>query len=229
MIHIITSTKGGVGKSTISVLVGCVFAQKNKKFKIIELDDNNNSLKYAKSDILNSQNIETLRLKNKDEALSNMLFDVMSDTDMDYIIDIGGGNDTFEVLDAIKSMELDKTYYIPTTRIKKYLQNSEDTFNYINDKDNTIFVLNQYANIENLKNEFLYFFGNKKAGIKPASNLFVDSNFIAIPFTNYIQIAEDDEMSIFDLAAISQTLSEDEARKLFLKKRRVIEINFTNL
>jgi len=218
MLHVDCSTKGGVGKSTLAVLTGCVLAQKGKKFKIIELDDNNDSYKYSKSDIFNEENIKTLKLKKKDEALSDMLFDLMSDANMDYIIDIGGGNDTFEVLDAIKSMEIEKTYYIPLTRIKKYMKNSEDTFKYIDDPQNTLFVLNQYSSLENLKDEFLYFFGNKKSGVKTASDFFIDSNFIAIPFTNFIQIAEDDEMSIYDLASISQTLGEDEARKLFFEK-----------
>jgi len=218
MLHIMTSTKGGTGKSNTAITLACILAAKNKAFKIIELDDTNNSLKYANSDFLNGENSKSLKLKNKGEAISDMLFDLMSDESIEYIIDIGGGNDTFEILDAIKSIEIEKTYYVPLLKIKKYMPNAEDTFNYIDDPDNTIFVLNQYAKLEDLKDEFLYFFGDEKKGVKKVSNYFKNNNFIAVPYSNYIQIAEDEEMTFFDLASISTDLPESEARKIFFEK-----------
>ena len=218
MLHVMTNTKGGTGKSNTAITLACILAAKEKAFKIIELDDTNNSLKYANSDFLNGENSKSLKLKNKGEAISDMLFDLMEDQNIEYIIDIGGGNDTFEILDAIKSIEVEKTYYIPLLKIKKYMQNAEDTFNYIDDPDNTIFVLNQYANLEDLKDEFLYFFGDEKKGVKKVSNYFKNNNFIAVPYSNYVQIAEDEEMTLFDLASISANLPEAEARKIFFEK-----------
>jgi len=218
MIHVVTNTKGGAGKSAVAVLLGCVLAQKGKNFKIVELDDNNDSLVFENSEIFTQDNIKSLKLKDKEQALSDMLFDLMSDDSMDYIVDIGGGNDTFEVLDALKSTNLEKTYYIPTTRIKKYLKNAVDTFEYIKDEENTIFALNQYTNLENIKDEFLYFFGSKKMGVNPVDEKLLNSKYIPVPFSNYIQIAEDDEMSLFDLASISMQMQEDDARKIFFEE-----------
>lgn len=218
MLHIIASTKGGAGKSNTAVTLACVLAKKDRVFRIIEFDDNNNSLKYSNSDILNEVNSKSLKLKKKGEAISDMLFDLMSDENIDYIIDIGGGNDTFEILDAVKGIDIDKTYYIPLLKIKKFMQNAHDTFVYINDPDNTVFVLNQYSKLNEIKNEFLYFFGSEKAGVKKVSEHFKNDNYIAVPFCNHFQIAEDDEMTIYDLASISQNLAEAEARKMFFEK-----------
>ncbi len=218
MIHVTANTKGGTGKSNTAITLACVLAAKGKEFRIVELDNNNNSLKNTNSDILNEKNSKSLKLKNKEEAISDMLFDLMDDEKMDYIIDIGGGNDTFEIIDAVKSLDLPKTYYIPILKIKKFMQNAEDTFKYIDDPENTVFVLNQYSNLSELKNEFIYFFGSKKAGVKKVSDYFKDENFIAVPYSNYFQIAEDDEMTLYDLAAISMNLSEADARKMFFEK-----------
>jgi len=218
MLHIMTNTKGGAGKSNTAVTLACALAATDKAFKIIELDDNNNSLKYSNSNILNGENSKSLKLKNKGEAISDMLFDLMRDENIEYIIDIGGGNDTFEIIDAIKSIDMQKTYYIPLLKIKKFMQNAEDTFKYIDDLKNTIFVLNQYSKMEDLKEDFLYFFGDEKMGVKKVSKYFKNDNFIAIPYSNYIQIAEDEEMTLFDLASISTDLPEAEARKIFFEK-----------
>ena len=166
MLNVITSNKGGVGKTTVATSLCCIYYNQNKKFKIIELDNNNSSLKYKSSDIFKEKNSKSLKLKKKSEAIADMLFDLMEDETIEYIIDIGGGNDTYEVLDAIKSLDIEKTYYVPTTKIKKYLANAHHTFEYIDDPKNTMFVLNQYNDLAEIRNEFRYFFGNEKMGIK---------------------------------------------------------------
>ena len=218
MIHIVANTKGGVGKSLTSITLACVLISKGKKIKIVEIDDNNNSLEYKNSDVLNLENIQSVETEKKDGAIADILFDVMSDPDIHYIIDTGGGNDTYKVLDALINIELPKTFYIPALKIKKYLKNAVDTYNYINQPDNTIFVLNQYQNLQKIKDEFIYFFGNSKKGIKPVSSIFNDSKFIAIPWSDSFQIAEDDEMTIYDFSTIARDMSEKEARELFFKQ-----------
>ena len=218
MIHIVANTKGGVGKSLTSITLACVLISKGKKIKIIEIDNNQNSMKYINSDVLNSENIQSISTDKKDTAIADILFDVMSDPGIHYIVDAGGGDDTYQVLEALKDIGLKKTFYIPTLRIKKYLQNAFDTYNYINQPDNTIFVLNQYQNLQKIKDEFIYFFGNSKKGIKPVSPIFKDSKFIAIPWTDSFQIAEDDEMTIYDFSSIARDMSEKKARELFFKQ-----------
>jgi len=218
MIHIIANSKGGVGKSLTSIALACVLIAQQKKIKIIEIDNNQNSMKYKNSDVLNSENIQSITTDKKDTAVADILFDVMSDPEIHYVVDAGGGNDTYQVLDALKDIELKKTFYIPTLKIKKYLQNAVDTYTYINQPDNTIFVLNQYQNLQKIKDEFIYFFGNSKKGIKPVSPIFKDSKFIAIPWSDSFQIAEDDEMTIYDFSSIARDMGEKEARELFFKQ-----------
>lgn len=212
MIYIIVNTKGGVGKSLTSINLACLLQAQNRNFRVVELDNNNNSIIFNNSDFLTQDRAISLKLDKKDRAISDMLFDVMSDGSLDYIVDVGGGDDTLKILDALKSVQIEKTYIIPTLKIKKYLKNALDTYEYINDPQNTFFVLNQYTNFENIRKEFRYFFGDKDMGIKPVSPLFKSAKVIYIPYSDLFQVAEDDEQTILDLANISRDVTEAEAR-----------------
>lgn len=212
MIYIIVNTKGGVGKSLTSINLGCLLHAQERNFKVVELDNNNTSIVFNNSDFLTKDRAISLKLDKKDRAVSDMLFDVMSDPSLDYIVDVGGGDDTLKILDALKNVQIEKTYLIPTLKIKKYLQNALDTFEYIGDPDSTFFVLNQYQKLEEIKTEFRYFFGDKEMGIKPVSSLFKSAKVIYLPYSDLFQVAEDEEESILDLANISRDVSEAEAR-----------------
>lgn len=212
MIYIIVNTKGGVGKSLTSINLSCLLHAQNRNFKVVELDNNNNSIVFNNSDFLTQDRAVSLKLDKKDRAISDMLFDVMSDGSLDYIVDVGGGDDTLKILDALKSVQIEKTYIIPTLKIKKYLKNALDTYEYINDPQNTFFALNQYIKLQNVKAEFKYFFGDKDMGIKPVSTLFKSAKVIYIPYSDLFQVAEDDEQTILDLANISRDVTEAEAR-----------------
>ncbi|MEA2017535.1 MAG: hypothetical protein U9N59_03720 [Campylobacterota bacterium] len=214
MIYAEVNDKGGVGKSLTSIVLACLLHAQNRKFKIVELDNSNNSLVFKNSDFLTEDKAISVKLDQKDNVISDMLFDIMSDPNLDYIVDVGGGDDTRKVLDILKPIELPKTYLIPTLKIKKYLQNALNTYNYIDDPSNTFFVLNQYSDIKNIKQEFRYFFGDADMGIEPVSKVFKKSQAIYMPYSDLFQIAEDDEQTILDLASISQGVSEAEARKM---------------
>lgn len=212
MIFIIVNNKGGVGKSLTSINLACLLHAQDRNFKVVELDNNNNSIVFNNSDFLTSDKAISLKLDQKDRAISDMLFDVMSDESLDYIVDVEGSDGTYKILDAVKSIQIPKTYLIPTLRIKKYLKNALDTYEYIGDPQNTFFALNQYQNLQNVKSEFKYFYGDKDMGIKPVSPLFKSANVIYIPWSDLFQVAEDDEQTILDLANISRDISEAEAR-----------------
>jgi len=214
MIYIICSTKGGVGKSLTSINLACLLYSQGKNFKIVELDNSNKSIIFNNSDFLTQERAISLKLDKKDTAISDMLFDVMCDDSLDYIIDLGGGDDTTRVLDLLKPIQLNKTYIIPTLKIKKYLQNAIDTFEYINDPLNTAFILNQYQDITKIKQEFKYFFGDKEMGIKPVSPIFKNTKTLYMPYSDLFQIAEDDEQTILDLASVSHGVSESQAREM---------------
>lgn len=212
MIYIIVNSKGGVGKSLTSINLACLLHAQNRNFKVVELDNNNTSIVFNNSDFLTQDKAISLKLDQKDRAISDMLFDVMSDESLDFILDVEGGDGTFKILDAVKSIQIPKTYIIPTLRIKKYLKNALDTYEYIDDFENTFFVLNQYQKLQNIKSEFKYFFGDKDMGIKPVSPLFKSAKVIYIAWSDLHQVAEDDEQTILDLANISRDVTEAEAR-----------------
>ena len=217
MIYINANTKGGVGKSLTSITLACLLQKQNRQFKVLELDNSNNSLIFTNSNFLTEDRAISVKLDQKDTVIADMLFDIMSDSTMDFIIDIGGGDDTQKVLDILKPLELGKKYIIPTLKIKKYLLNAEDTYKYIDDFENTFFVLNQYQNQKNIKQEFRYFYGDKDMGIKPVSNLFKNAQVISLPYSDLFQIAEDDEQTILDLASIADGVSEQQAREMSFK------------
>jgi hypothetical protein len=229
MLYICTNSKGGTGKSTTAMIQGCILHSQNKKFKIIELDSSNRSFDYKNSEILNSENTKSFTIDEKEDAISDMLFDIMNE-DIEYIIDIGGGLDTNIIIEALKTIEVEKKWIIPTTSIKKYLQNAANTFDLIGDPKNTFFVLNQYHDISKIQDEFLYFFGNDKFGIKPVSKNFSKcKDILAIPSNNYFQISEDDELTILDLSMVSKNLTELEARKNFIEASAGDRISFKKM
>ncbi len=214
MTTVVTNTKGGVGKSTTTTNLAVLLHAQGRNFKVIELDNSNQSFIFNNSDFLTRDRAVSFKLDQKDQAVSDMLFDLMADDSLDIIVDVGGGDDTRNVLDLILPLQLPKTYLIPTLKIKKYLQNAIDTFEYINDPQNTVFVLNQYNNLENIQSEFKYFYGDKEMGIKPVSPIFKTAKTIFLPYSDLFQIAEDDEQTIYDLASVSRGVSELEARQM---------------
>lgn len=55
----------------------------------------------------------------------------------------------------------------------------------------------------------------KKLGITPVSPIFKTAKWIALPASNYYQIAEDENQSLLDLANISILKNRDDARREF--------------
>lgn len=216
MIYATVSTKGGVGKTNTALTIACLLHSRGKKFKLIELDNSNDSsLLFSNSKVMPKEDTKSLKINQKNEAVADMLFDLMSDPDLDYIIDIGGGDDTYPIVEMLKQVNRSKTWVIPLTRGRKYLPNAEATYNLIADPDNTVFCLNMYSDFAKIKKEFIYFFGDSKTGIKPHSPIFAKARTIGIPFSNYVDIAEEDEQTIYDLASISQETTQEEAETEF--------------
>ncbi len=215
MIYITINTKGGVGKTTTAVQLASVLHNQNQKFKIIELDDDVNSMLFENSDFLTSENSLNVTLSQKGEVVGDVLFDAMSDPSINYILDVGAGNNVHQIIESLVSLPLPKTFLIPATSDKKYLENAKKTYELINDPQNTIFVLNRYVKYSEIKEQFIYFFGDKKLGITPVSPIFKTAKWIALPASNYYQIAEDENQSLLDLANISILKNRDDARREF--------------
>jgi|AMQJ01.1.fsa_nt_gi hypothetical protein len=214
-IYIIANNKGGVGKTNTAVTIACLLHAAGRKFKLIELDNNNSSLLFAKSKVMAKENIRTLKIDRKDEAVADMLFDLMSEPDMSYIIDIGGSDNTYPIIEKLKQVNRPKTWVIPTTSIRKYLANAVATHDEIGDANNTVFCLNMYSDFAKIQKEFIYFFGDTKIGIKPFSPIFAKARTIGIPFSHHFEMGADEEQTIYDSAAISRETTQEEAEAEF--------------
>ena len=229
MIYVIANNKGGVGKSLTATIVASILAESNQNFKMIEIDDHNQSLQFKNSEILNENNMQTVKLDAKDEQIEKIFFEIMSDPELDYIIDIGGSHNTDSVLSILKEVEFEKKFIIPVGRVKKYIKNADDTAGLIDDCENTFFLLNQYSKIENLQDDFIYFFGNTDFGIKTVSEYFDEGKYLAVPFSNAFQFAEDEEQTIYDLSQIAKKLDPTQARKIFFEQAAGDQKEYLNL
>ena len=224
MIYVIANTKGGVGKTTTAINLACQLHYLGKNFKIVEIDNNNNSLIFSNSEILKNKGM-TVRTDEKAKAIGGIFFNLAKNPEMDYIVDIGGGDDFHQIIESLKELDLPKTYLIPATSDKKYLVNAKDTFEAINNPENTYFVLNRCYS-DNPKKEYIYFFGNQKLGVKPVSTIFKDAKYFTMPYSNFYQIAEDDEQTLLDLALISISKNENEITKDFMEMSNGDEAKF---
>lgn len=216
MIYVIVNTKGGVGKTTFSVNLATLLYFRKRDFKVIELDNSQDSMLFNNSEVLNKDRAVSLVLKDKTKAIGKVMFNLTKNSEMDFIIDVGGGGDTEEMIETLKELDLPKTWIIPATSDKKYLKNAEKTYKLINQPDNTYFVLNRCHETDP-KDEFFYFFGNRKFGVKPVADFFKDSKYFAMPDSNFYQIAEDAEQTILDLALLSIEKNEKEISDDFMK------------
>lgn len=165
---VIASTKGGVGKTTLATqVIPCLF-QDAKEINIYELD-NNNITKLKNSKL----NIQTLKINNKaNDMVAGVHFDVISQSDAINIIDIGGGNDTVQVLEYIGEIAAHGfTYIVPINDDIFQLYNAQETINTIKEIDPNapiFLVLNRCIALteEAIKNQFIGIYGSTEWGIE---------------------------------------------------------------
>jgi len=170
-IHVVSSTKGGVGKSTISsqLLVSFINIATGKQVRYFEIDDQNESIKNLKqSAIINPTIVKTENIAKFVEE--SIMFDD------DVVVDVGGNLTTVMFLAKLKMLGgflAPTVFYIPLTDGDQDAINAVDTFNKIRefDKDSKIiYVLNRCTNKSNqdlLEREFIDFFGNEVLDVKP--------------------------------------------------------------
>ena len=154
----VVNTKGGTGKTTFAVNVLPLVLD-----NVLVLEaDNNNKTKLQNSKI----EIKNLFADNEDELVTELLFN----DNGDIIIDCGGGDDVKKVLKTLNENDVFIDYFfIPVTKDYETLKNLEDTINLIKKsfKDaRIVLVLNKVSNLEKIKQEFLFLFGNQELGIE---------------------------------------------------------------
>jgi len=128
-----------------------------KKVKLLEIDDeNNDSITFSKSEILDSNLISTQKIKDIDEIFYN--------NDQEYIIDVGGNKTATIFLNEVKKIGIFENivWFIPLTSGEQDNQNAYETYLEIKKIDQNAKVVFVLSNVKtnDIEWEFLNFFGN---------------------------------------------------------------------
>jgi len=173
--------------------------------KILEIDDNNNSNVFHKSQAIEAVSVDT---KNGEEAFGEMLFEQMA-TGANLIVDLGGGNDSKKGLEIIKKADRgDWIYIIPVGNSLSSGKNAKDTYELIGRPENTIFALNQIYDLSSVEKDWMFWFGNKSLNIKSLSKELKDPKTILIPQSPFFEIAATAGFTVGEFASICEPLLE---------------------
>jgi len=131
MIHAVTNTKGGTGKSTIAFHILCSEAARlGRDFAMYELDEKNLTTEvFHNSKILDGRG-QTLTLKYTVEAIGEAIFESIVEN-KEVIVDIGGGRDTDDVLNALANSGEIVRYYVPMEGKEVQITNAMGTIDMI--------------------------------------------------------------------------------------------------
>lgn len=228
MIYVVVSNKGGVGKSLLSNNIVSLLVGDN--FELVEVDNNNDTAATFHNSELLKNKARTVRVKDADDILDDVFFEALSN-EKNIIVDGGGGDDTNKLLELLGEQSQDNIRYIIPTTVGSDDVNVLATYNRIPKKDNVLFVLNGYHDADRLKDEFLYFFGDKELDVKGVlGQIKEEVNYITIPFSNLYKVAQlNYNMTIFDLANLSKGLEPEEASELFLKESEGDKMEYRTL
>ena len=179
---VIANTKGGAGKSFLATQI-VPLALEIGNINIFEIDDNNKT--SLQSNIIQFKHLDT-------HNIDEILFEVeIGDLN---IIDAGGGNDTKEVIKALKDNNVNVDYFIvPATKDFEVIKNIKDTIDLIRENyaDSFIYlVLNKVKEKDNLKDEFMYLFGSSEYEIKGVIDELKVNKIVAVSDYNEIDIVK---------------------------------------
>lgn len=217
--HIIAQTKGGVGKTILSMILATLLYEEDKTINVYEIDDNNNS--DIKSNILNFKSIQ---IKESEDLLDEVYFDSFSvDKNIINIVDCGGGNDTKSILNKLSENDMmGNNYYIPIFDDIDHINNAIDTIKLIRgfDKDanvNLIFNRCFSTNPKDIEAQFIGVFGSQEYEIESRVKELDYDNIFFISNTNIFSILKAKKISLLDtyLHAIDLVSNKNEYQKMW--------------
>lgn len=183
--------------------------------KILEIDDNNNSNIFKNSEEVDGQSV---KVKNGDSILTDLIYDYFDKKDQ-IVVDAGGGNDSTATIELIKDTGVPFTYIVPVGSSMAQLENAKATYDLIGDPKNTIFALNGVHDLDNLENEFPFWFGNVELGIESFAQT-VKSDALIIKYTPLFELAALDGITINELAQFSDGLDKAQALDILYKESK---------
>jgi cellulose biosynthesis protein BcsQ len=207
---LVVSSKGGVGKSTVSMqIIAPYLYQKNNNNKIsfYEFDDENiDSLSYGGSQLSHREPIEV-----EEFVLMDKLIEILS-RDEFCCIDVGGNKSTTLCIDAINGsgmVNMIDLAVIPLLDGEQDAINAKkvyDLLKELNPDINILFALNKVKNPKYIKYQFDSFFGDIR-GIFDDSDAIVKhiednekENYIIIEDNDIIKYSRKFGTTIFEIA-----------------------------
>ena len=149
-LHILVSTKGGVGKTTIAtnIISGFLHSKTNQVIDILEVDNNNVSNSLKSSTVVNFKSFNLLQGEDK---IAEHLFKVLDGKNA--VVDAGGGDDSLKVIEIVANLMMidDSVFYIPFLKNKSGMKNVIQTYKAIrlhSESAKIVFVFNQVSELK---------------------------------------------------------------------------------
>lgn len=221
-INLVVNSKGGVGKSTISLILCQLLAYRGIEFKYIEIDNSNDTTQsLSNSEVFKDRTI-SIKTASAQEELFKATFEAVKENKI-VVIDVGGGTDTNELISLIKEqfshLENEINYILPFENSYKQIGNLIDTYSLIAAPENIFLIKNKVIKYADRKDPYIFFEGDEKLGIKSIRKELKQKNKVfEVCFSEQNQISEITEESMLDVATLALQYSSSEAHNLFMQK-----------
>jgi len=210
VINVVFGQKGGIGKTLIS---NHVLPYLSGSRMVVEIDNNNFSSIYDNSKKIIGKSTNT-SIKELEKTLNDIDYDSSDDN---IIVDVGGGDDSTKVINAILEIGLDVEYWLPLSTDFETVKTLRNTRNIIGDaKTNLVF-----SNFTNLKIDFWFIFGSEEYGIKENLEILENfNNFYQVKNSVLFGIAKVYKTTIWDLALIHKDYELSKIKNIWRKNGR---------
>lgn len=182
--------------------------------KILEIDDNNNSNVFGNSEVIDCMSV---KVDGSEDAFTDVLFEQMANG-VKLVLDLGGGNDSRAGLKLIKDSGVAFTYIIPVGNSLSQLQNAVETYNLINEPENTVFALNQVNDMDKIKKDWIFWFGSEEFGIDSVSEKLNNPKIIFIPRSPLFELSALHGITISELATIGNGIPREKYLNILFKQ-----------
>lgn len=212
----IINTKGGVGKSTISMQVASAYLYQStsKMVNHFEFDDENrDNLSFEHSNIVNTNTQEVQK-----SNLRDVLTDILLEND-NVVIDVGGNKTTIYFIEALLESGMNHSidlFIIPLMDGESDALSAIKIYKIIRDANGQtpiLFALNRVHKNADLKTQFNVFLGDERGVFNDEGIIESipqeDRNFIAIEDNEVIKYSKNFGITILEIANINRDLAQE--------------------